>query len=132
MPALTRWRRRLCHTGDMHFEVLFTGIPVSDFKASRAWYERFFGRPADIVAHEEEVMWRVTDGGWLYIVSDTDRAGKSIAALAVADIEDVTSSLEAHGIATGPIEPAGEASRKAVVLDPDGNAIAVIQVATGG
>jgi predicted enzyme related to lactoylglutathione lyase len=114
----------------MDVEVLFTGIPVSDFKASQAWYERFFGRPADIVAHDHEVMWSVTDGGWLYILRDEDHAGNSIVAMAVPDIEVATSALEARGVAMGPIKPEGDAGRKAVVLDLDGNSIAIIQVAT--
>jgi predicted enzyme related to lactoylglutathione lyase len=113
----------------MDFEVLFTGIPVSDFKAAQAWYERFFGRPADMVVHEHEVMWRVTDGGWLYILGDPDKAGKSTVAMAVPNIEDATSALEARGLTTGPVRSEGDAGRKAVVLDPDGNSIAIIQVA---
>jgi hypothetical protein len=31
----------------MGVDVLFAGIPVSDFDAARTWYERFFTRHAD-------------------------------------------------------------------------------------
>jgi predicted enzyme related to lactoylglutathione lyase len=109
-------------------DVLFASAAVTDFKAAQAWYERFFGRPADVVAHDEEVMWQVTGTGWLYIVRDTEHAGKSVVAMAVSDIEETTSALEARGVATGPIQPEGEAGRKAVARDPDGNSIAIIQV----
>jgi predicted enzyme related to lactoylglutathione lyase len=116
----------------MDVDVLFAGIPVSDFRAAQAWYERFFARPADVVAHENEVMWQVTDRGWLYIVRDADHAGNTIVAMAVRDIEEATSALEARGVRIGPTEPEGDAGRKAVALDPDGNSIAIIEVAGDG
>jgi catechol 2,3-dioxygenase-like lactoylglutathione lyase family enzyme len=95
------------------------------------WYEHFFARPPD-VAHDEEVMWKVTEGGWLYIVRNADHAGNSIVAMAVPDIEAVVAVLEARGVTVGPIEREGDAGRKTVVFDPDGNSIAIIEVAGAG
>ena len=115
----------------MAIEVLFTGIAVNDFEVARAWYGRFFGRAADVVAHEEEVMWHVTDGGWLYIRRDVERAGRSIVAMAVSDIEEATSALVARDVPIGPIEREGDAGWKAIVTDPDGNSIAMIEVSAG-
>jgi predicted enzyme related to lactoylglutathione lyase len=116
----------------MDVDVLFAGIPVSDFTAAQTWYERFFARPADVVAHETEVMWQVADRGWLYIVRDANHAGNSIVAMAVPDIEEAVAALAARGVTTGPIQPQGDAGRKAVVLDPDGNSIAIIGIASDG
>jgi glyoxylase I family protein len=116
----------------MDVDVVFAGVAVSDFKGSRAWYEGFFARPPDVVAHDEEVMWQVTERGWLYIVGDADRAGSGMVAMAVADIEAAVAALEARGVSTGAIEREGDAARKAVVVDPDGNSIAIIQVERGG
>jgi len=104
-------------------------VPVTDFPVAQAWYVRFFGRDPDVVAHETEVMWRTTDRGWLYIVRDPEHAGSAIVAMAVADIDGAIASLADRSIACGPIEPEGDAGRKAVVRDPDGNSIAVIEVA---
>src|SRR5262249_7259945 len=130
-PLRAAARRRRCQAEVMDVDVLFAGIPVSDFKAAQAWYERFFARPADVVANEEEVMWQVTDRGWLYIVRDADHAGNSIVAMAVSEIEQAASALAARGVTTGPIGREGESGREAVPLDPDGNSIAIIEV-TGG
>jgi len=116
----------------MDVDVLFAGVAVSDFNAAQAWYEGFFARPPDVVAHEEEVMWQATERGWLYIFCDADHAGNSIVAMAVPDIEAVVAALEARGVSTGPILREGDAGRKAVVLDPDGNSIAIIEVARDG
>jgi len=76
----------------MDFDVLFTGLAVSDFAVASAWYGCFFARPADVVAHESEVMWQVTDRAWLYIVHDGHRAGNGIAALSVPDITEATAA----------------------------------------
>ncbi len=111
--------------------VLFVGLAVTDFRAAEDWYERFFARTADVVAHENEVMWQVSDRGWLYIVRDVDHAGNGIVAMAVSNIADTLSQLEARGIAAGPIEPEGDAGMKAIALDPDGNSIAIIEVRRG-
>lgn len=113
----------------MDVNVLFAGVAVSDFKAAQAWYERFFARPPDVVAHETEVMWQATDRGWLYIVLDADHAGSSLVAMAVSNIEETTSLLAARGVTTGPIERQGDAGLKSVVRDPDRNSIALIEVA---
>jgi predicted enzyme related to lactoylglutathione lyase len=115
----------------MDVDLLFAGIAVNDFEATQAWYERFFGRAADVVVTEDEAMWQLTDGGWLYIVRDAHHAGNSLVTIAVSDIEEATSALEARGVTTAPIEQVGDAGRKAVVLDPDCNSIAIIQVAGG-
>ncbi len=115
-------------TSWVHFDVLFSGVPVSDFAVAQLWYERFFGRPADVLAHDAEVMWRVSDGGWLYILQDPARAGQGIVTMAVPDLQVAVSSLRARGGEIGPIKPEGRAGRKAVALDPDGNTIALIEV----
>src|SRR5215510_3547264 len=131
-PASSGSRLPACQAEVMDVDVLFAGIPVSDFEVAQAWYERFFARPADVVANDEEVMWQVTDRGWLYIVRDADNAGNSLVAMAVPDIEEAASALAARGVPSGPIEREGEAGRKAVALDPDGNSIAIIEVTGGG
>ena len=113
----------------MNVDVLFASTAVTDFELAEAWYERFFGRAPDIGAHDEEVMWQVAGAGWLYIVRDPQRAGNCTVAMAVPDIEEATSALAARGVATGPIEQEGDAGRKVLVRDPDGNSIRIIEVA---
>ena len=112
----------------MKVDVLFACVPVSDFEASLAWYERLFARPPDVIAHEHEVMWLVTDRSWLYIVLDATQAGWSTVSVAVPDIEAAISELYLRGISCGRIERQGSAGRKSVVLDPNGNSIAILEV----
>jgi glyoxylase I family protein len=114
----------------MDADVLFAGVPVADFATARAWYARFFGRSPDVVAHDEEVMWQVTGGGWLYVVRDQVRGGTARVAMAVPDIEETVRALEARGVTVGCIERQGDAGWKAVVADPEGNSIALVQVSS--
>ncbi|MDX6286557.1 MAG: hypothetical protein QOG53_2042 [Frankiales bacterium] len=109
-------------------ELLFAGLPVRDFQAALAWYSRLFDRDPDVVAHDHEVMWRVADTGWVYIVKDDARAGNGLAAILVTDLDAAVADLEMRGISAGPIEKEGDAERKATAADPDGNSIALIQV----
>lgn len=113
----------------MDAESLLAGFAVSDFAVALAFYGRFFGRPPDVVAHDHEVLWRVTEGGWLFITLDPGRAGGGLVSVAVAGLEATVTALGARGVPAGPIEPVGDAGHKALVTDPDGNVIALVEVA---
>jgi catechol 2,3-dioxygenase-like lactoylglutathione lyase family enzyme len=112
----------------MKVNVLFAGIPVTDFDVSRNWYELLLGRPADIPVHDHEVMWRIGEGAWMYVVADPERAGRSLVSMAVSDLDQTIAEVEGRGITVERIERIGDAERKATVLDPDGNTVAIIEV----
>ena len=56
--------------------MVFAGIPVEELEPALDWYERSSG-PPDLVPNESERMWRLTDGGWVYVVADAERAGSA-------------------------------------------------------
>jgi predicted enzyme related to lactoylglutathione lyase len=101
----------------------FAGVPVADFGAMLAWYERLFGKPADFFPQEGEAVWRVTDHGWVYVVADAERAGRALLTLLVDDLEDQVARLAERGLPVGPIGVLPGAARKAEVSDPEGNRI---------
>jgi predicted enzyme related to lactoylglutathione lyase len=107
---------------------LFAGVAVADFPRAAEWYGRLFGRDADVVAHDREVMWRVNGTGWIYVVEDAARAGHGLVAIAVPDLDGAVADLRARGIGSGPITPEGDAARKSVATDPEGNSVAFIEV----
>ena len=111
-------------------DILFAGVPVTDFKVALDWYGRLFGRAADVIATNEEVMWRLGDAAWLYVVSDNNRAGIALLALCVGDLDSALSELRGRGISTGPVETVGDEGRKAVDIDPDGNSLSFIEVSS--
>jgi predicted enzyme related to lactoylglutathione lyase len=112
--------------------VLFAGVPVTDFGAAVGWYARLFGRPADIIVKDDEVMWRFADAAWLYVLSDPERAGHALVALSVPDLDKALADIAGRGITSGPVEFVGDAGRKAVFTDADGNSLAFIEVAATG
>ena len=78
----------------MEIDVLFGECPVRGISTCRgAWYDRFFGRPADIVPNDDEVMWKATDTAWVYVIRDGIRAGHGVVTLAVSNLDDATSAL---------------------------------------
>lgn len=110
-------------------EVLFASVPVSDLDVARRWYERLFGRPPDIVPNQHEVMWCVVGSGWLYVIRDPERAGRTVVTVSVSDLDRFVEDLAGRGIPVGPVEAVGDAGRKAIAVDADGNAISLIEVA---
>jgi predicted enzyme related to lactoylglutathione lyase len=112
-------------------EVLFAGVQVAAFAEAVEWYERFFGRSADVVPHDHEVMWQVAGTGWLYVVGDASAAGKAVVTISVSDLKAAVAELDERGISSGGIEAVGDAGHKARFSDPEGNVIALIQVSEG-
>jgi catechol 2,3-dioxygenase-like lactoylglutathione lyase family enzyme len=113
--------------------VLFAGVPVAELHAALAWYERLLGGPPDLVPNESERLWRLTDGGWVYVVEDAERAGGGLLTLIVDDMDAHLAELEGRGIEAGEIEAISETTKKAVIVDPDGNRITFGEdVSSGG
>lgn len=112
----------------MSMEVLFAGVRVRELGVATEWYSRLFGRQPDIVPNEDEVMWRVTDGAWLYLLRDAPRAGHSLVTICVSDLEAAVAELADRGVKLGAIAAVGDAARKARGHDPEGNSVDLIQV----
>ena len=108
-------------------EIAFTGVPVRVLSSGRDFFERIFGRAADVEVAVNEVMWRVAETAWLYVVVDPARAGNGLVALSVADLDATLAELSGRGISPARVEAVG-GGRKATVLDPDGNSVAIMQV----
>jgi catechol 2,3-dioxygenase-like lactoylglutathione lyase family enzyme len=112
----------------MDVEIAFTGVPVSTLAAGRDFFERLLGRPADVEVAADEVMWRLAEPAWLYVVVDPLRAGHGLVSLSVADLDATLRELGSRGVVPVRTEVVGDAGRKATVLDPDGNSVALIEV----
>lgn len=109
----------------MPIDVLFAGVAVSDLETATNWYDRLLGRPADIIVNDDEVMWRIAEGAWIYLLRDPGRAGQALVTLAVPDLDGAIAEIASRGLGLPPIEGAGW---KASVLDPEGNQVNFIEV----
>src|SRR5690349_17773598 len=106
---------------------VFSGIPVRDFPAAKDWYEQLFGRPPDMLPHETEAVWNLSDGGLLYVVGDEARAGNGLVTLIVEDLAQSLEAVAGRGLSPGPVEVMGSGAQKATLSDPDGNRVALAQ-----
>jgi predicted enzyme related to lactoylglutathione lyase len=112
----------------MKADVLFTGVATADLATALPWYESLLGRAADVIVNDDEVMWQIRDGGWMYLVQDANRAGHALVAICVPDIDDALDEIAQRGLAKPDIERVGDSSRKAPLMDPEENTIAIIEV----
>jgi predicted enzyme related to lactoylglutathione lyase len=109
-------------------DILFAGVPVADIEAAASWYGQLLGRAADIVVTDDEVMWRLGDAAWLYLIMDRERAGRTLVTLCVADLDRTLREINGRGIGSGSVETIGDSGRKSVIIDPDGNSVSFIEV----
>ena len=116
----------------MNADVLFTGVATADLAAALPWYESLLGRAADVIVKDDEVMWQIRDGGWMYLVEDASRAGRALVAICVPDLDEALDEIALRGLAKPDIEMVGDSGRKAPLIDPEGNTIAIIEVKAAG
>jgi catechol 2,3-dioxygenase-like lactoylglutathione lyase family enzyme len=57
----------------------------------------------------------------------TERVGGAMITLGVPDLDDILARLAAHGIRHEPVVTYGNGVRHVVVLDPDGNSLALAE-----
>jgi predicted enzyme related to lactoylglutathione lyase len=109
-------------------DYVFAGLVVSDRDRAAGWYARLLGRPADMLPNESEAAWQLTQTASLYLLADAKRAGLGIITVVVADLDACLAQLTARGIAVAPVEQVGQAGRKCVLADPDGNSVSLVQL----
>jgi|SRR5579875_1547333 len=110
-------------------EYAFTGLPVKDRNRSMVWYERLLGRPPTFVPNDIEAVWQLAATASLYVIVDEQRAGGGIVTLVVGDLRQTLADLKARGIDMGGVEEVGGAGFKATTRDPDGNVVALVEIA---
>jgi hypothetical protein len=102
---------------------LFAGIPVSNFRVSLEWYQRFFGRSPRFFPNDVEAVWSIGDHQWLYIIVDPERAGGAVQTVICDALENVIAGIAARGLHFSREERPGGGVRKVMYDDPDGNEI---------
>ncbi|GAA1589167.1 hypothetical protein GCM10009789_48530 [Kribbella sancticallisti] len=100
---------------------LFAGLPVREYVAAAAWYERFFGAPPAFVPHDTEAVWEVAEHRYVYILESPERAGHGLHTFFVSDLDAVVDGLSARGIEPTKRETYDNGVRKITYHDPDGN-----------
>lgn len=112
----------------MEMTVLFAGVAVRDYPRAIDWWTRLFGRPADVVPFDKEVMWRINEKALVYVLNDPENASPRLITIAVADLDVAIAELSDRSIAPTTVEQVGTAGRKATFTDPEGTTVSLIQV----
>ena len=113
--------------GAMPFTEVFAGIAVRDRDAAIEFYERLLGAPPTMLPNDDEAAWQLTGGGWLYLLSDADRAGRAVVTLLVDDLDERLAAAAARGIELGPVETVAGSVHTTWITDPDGNRVQIGQ-----
>jgi predicted enzyme related to lactoylglutathione lyase len=112
----------------MGITYVFAGLVVANRDRAAAWYERLLGRPPDFLPNDAEAVWQLAATASVYLLADPDRAGRGVMALVVDDLDSSIAEIAGRGIAVGAIEEIPGSGRKAVIADPDGNAVSVVEI----
>ncbi len=115
----------------MRVSHVFAGVPVADYEAALAWYERLMGRPPDGVPNDREAVWQLAESGLIYVVADAQRAGGALVTLIVPDLDAKLAELAERGLMPEAIEELPGAGRKAAITDPEGNTISLAELSGG-
>jgi catechol 2,3-dioxygenase-like lactoylglutathione lyase family enzyme len=102
---------------------LFAGIPVSDYAAALAWYERLLGRAPSFFPHDTEAVWELAEHRLVYIVEQPSHAGHALHTILVDDLDALVAGVAARGLEPAKQETYGNGVRKTTYADPDGNQI---------
>jgi catechol 2,3-dioxygenase-like lactoylglutathione lyase family enzyme len=101
---------------------LFAGVPVNDYPAALAWYERLLGSPPTFLATDTEAVWELAAHRWVFIEQRPERAGHSMLTILVDDLDSYVAHIAERGLEPSSWEPnLPDGMRKAVYYDPDGN-----------
>jgi predicted enzyme related to lactoylglutathione lyase len=102
---------------------LFAGIPVNDYAAALAWYEKLFGSPLTFFASDTEAVWELAEHRWVFIVQRPEHAGHAIPTILVDDLDALVAQIADRGLEPAKRETYANGMRKITYGDPDGNEI---------
>jgi hypothetical protein len=100
---------------------LFAGIPVREYAAAVAWYERLLGGPPAFLPNDVEAVWELAEHRYVYIVKLPERAGNAELTMFVDDLDSVVDGIAARGIEPAKRETYDNGVRKITYRDPDGS-----------
>jgi catechol 2,3-dioxygenase-like lactoylglutathione lyase family enzyme len=102
---------------------LFAGLPVDDYTAALAWYEKLFGAPPSSFPHDTEAVWELAEHRLVYVVQRPEHAGHAMLTVMVEDLGSLVAEIARRGLEPVRQEAYPNGVRKITYADPDGNEI---------
>jgi catechol 2,3-dioxygenase-like lactoylglutathione lyase family enzyme len=100
---------------------LFAGIPVDDYPAALAWYERLLGSPPTFFPNDTEAVWELAEHRSVFIELRPEHAGHAMHTILVDDLDARVAQMADRGIEPSKWETYSNGMRKAIYHHPDGN-----------
>src|SRR5687768_6581946 len=100
---------------------LFAGIPVADYAAALAWYQRLFGAPPTFFPTDTEAVWEVAEHRYMYIERRPEHAGHAMHTIIVDDLDALVAQIAERGLEPATRETYANGVRKITYRDLDGN-----------
>ena len=102
---------------------LFAGIPVSDYTAVLAWYERLFGFAPSFFPTDTEAVWELAEHRYVYIVQQPEHAGHARLTIFVDNLDALVALVANRGLTPVEHETYANGVRKMTYRDHDGNEV---------
>ena len=102
---------------------LFAGIPVADYAAALAWYERLLGSQPAFFPNDIEAVWELAEHRFVYIEHLPEHAGHAMHTLFVDDLDALVAQIADRGLDPVERETYENGVRKITYRDLDGNEI---------
>jgi predicted enzyme related to lactoylglutathione lyase len=102
---------------------LYAGIPVGDYTAALAWYERLLGSPPTFVPDNTEAVWELAEHRSVVIEQRPEHAGHAMHTIFVDDLDALVGQIADRGLEPIKRETYANGVRKATYRDLDGNEI---------
>ncbi|MET9965236.1 VOC family protein [Streptomyces sp. NPDC006356] len=102
---------------------LYAGIPVSDYAAALAWYERLLGSQPTYIASDTEAVWELAEHRSVFIEHRPGHGGHAMHTIFVDDFDARVAQIADRGLEPTKRETYTNGVRKAIYHDPDGNEI---------
>src|SRR5437868_10719466 len=77
---------------------LFAGIPVRDYNAAVAWYERLLGAAPSFLPNDTEAVWELAEHRYVYIDVRPEHAGHAMHTLFVGDFDARICQIAERGL----------------------------------
>jgi catechol 2,3-dioxygenase-like lactoylglutathione lyase family enzyme len=100
---------------------LFAGIPVDDYAAALAWYQRLFGFPPTFFPNDTEAVWELAEHRSVYVEQRPEHAGHAMHTILVDDLDARIAQIAERGLEPAKRETYDNGVRKITYRDPDGN-----------
>nr|WP_239542392.1 VOC family protein [Micromonospora terminaliae] len=98
-------------------------MPVRDYRAAAAWYERLLGAPPSFLPNDTEAVWELAEHRYVYIEVRPEHAGHAMHTVFVDDLDARLAQIADRGLTPAERETYDNGVRKAIFRDPDGNEI---------